>query len=425
METTTTTPMIHHDEPLESRHHSSIENKEIISMTSTPSERSTDESSASCQSSDQDCGSDQSSLLLSSSSSVHNNETITTMNMKHHPDEESSPSDYNNNIETSMSSYVEDFDLGEDCNEEPSNATTHRAVYTEPRRRQRPVQPRTPEERYCCRADEIDYDIDDQPVWEGGSCLIRLLRYCRLMPPRPNEHVIKRRIRFLLWWTMLLDLAVAVVALTCFGTVLTCCQEPILDLPQQTISILLDAYFGVVLLQIFFVVREGCIPFNLVNPIFGLACGFVLFWNDVPMAALCIWILQIVSVALEFVTYRQYSILWKEAKRRLEQSQQGKRPRRSYQQSQQDRVLRELRRRHSKSLNRLRKHMIGVFINVLLVIATLVLIVYVAKRGGMCVKDGGTPSLFVWNDEMECNKGARYETCDLDSGESECYFPFF
>ena len=72
--------------------------------------------------------------------------------------------------------------------------------------------------------------------------------------------------------------------------------------------------------------------------------------------------------------------------------------------------------------------MIGVSINVLLVIGTLLMIVYVAKRGGMCIQDGGTPSLFLFRDDMECTNASeqrRYETCNLDLGETECYFPFF
>jgi len=147
------------------------------------------------------------------------------------------------------------------------------------------------------------------------------------------------------------------------------------------------------------------------------------------MVALCVWILQIISVALEFVTYRLYSILFKESKQRLESAehQWNQKPRRGYQLSRKERVRRELRSRHSKALFRSRKHMIGVAINILFVISTLLLIVYVARREGICIKDGGTPSLILFNEEMECSasEGKRYETCDLDMGETECYFPFF
>lgn len=236
----------------------------------------------------------------------------------------------------------------------------------------------------------------------------------------------------------MLDLAVALIAVFSYEHLLMCCGEPILGVPgindvHQAIQIVLYMYLGVVVVQVLPVVREGCIPWNLMNPIFGLVLGFVLFLNDAPMAALCIWILLIISVALEFVAYRHYSILHRESKQRLDRANhnaQGvaKVPKRDYyHQTKQERIRRELQNRHTKSLYRLRKHAIGVFINTLMAIATLMLIIYVAKQGGMCVKDGGTPSLFLFNDQMECNssEGNRYATCDSDLGESECYFPFF
>ncbi|CAJ1945217.1 unnamed protein product [Cylindrotheca closterium] len=346
------------------------------------------------------------------------------------------------------------------------------------RRRRHQVKPQTPREHWCCcscccggyddddddddyLADdddrnghnkEDDYTLDHDDDDASPLCVTRVLRYCRLLPPSPRlkEGPIHKNIRFLLWWTILLDWIVALIACLSFTQWMTCCGEPILDMPgmmnnnnnnnnnnNEIMQIFLYSYVGIVLVQIIPVVREGsCIPWNLMNPIVGFVVGFVLFFNDKPMTALIIWILQISSVALQFVTYRHYSILHRESKRRLERAkaQLLERPknRHGYQQNKRERVRRELQRRCTKSLYRLRKHLIGVSINIVLAIATLLLIVYVARKGGMCVKDGGTPSLFLFNDEeMECSihdpsKGTtRYETCDSDSGESECYVPFF
>lgn len=350
-------------------------------------------------------------------------------------DEENSSDEMKNHpehLESSSSSsdvafFLQDVDLGEPTSQ---SGTTHHAICndhsTTVKRRQR--KPQTPKEQFCgCCQDSnstisMDYDLDDDQVFfdDGG-----ILRYCRILPPRPDEHSVKRRIRFLLWWTMLLDLAVAVVSLLSFGPVVTCCGEPILVMAgmdlDQVIPICLYVYLGVVLLEILPVVREGCIPWNLMNPLLGFALGFVLFLNGAPMVALVTWTIQIVSVALEFVTYRHYSILWKESKQRLEMAE-----RKRGGGHKQERDRRELCRRRRKALFRLRKHMIGVSINVLLVIATLLLIVYLARQEGMCIQNGGTPSLFLVQEEMECQPASkRYETCDLDLGETECYFPFF
>mmetsp|Transcript_26472 Transcript_26472/g.64503 ORF Transcript_26472/g.64503 Transcript_26472/m.64503 type:complete len:477 (-) Transcript_26472:531-1961(-) len=413
----------------------------------------------------------------SSSFSELNNNTTTTDK----DDDCCSLSSSNDEFEeTSIFSYV-DLNAQADAAEEPtfistdssnsSKATTNHAVCnpSSPKRRQRrrrQVKPQTPRERWCCCGhdaadndiayyDDFDHDgpnneyvYDNDNNDDNSCCGTGVLRYCRLLPPTAaaKEHPIKKKIRHLLWWTILLDLAVALTACLSFDDQqLMCCGEPIFTIPgvenlDQVIRIVLYVYLGVVVVQILPVVREGCIPWNLMNPIFGFCLGFVLFFvnDDAPMAALCIWILQIISVALEFVTYRHYLILHGESKKRLERANaqllvaQKQSPRRGYQQSKRERVRRELQNRHVKSLYRLRKHLIGVSINILLVIATLLLIVYVAKQGGMCVKDSGTPSLFLFNnsdnDEMECtnsSEGKRYAICDIDSGESECYFPFF
>jgi len=208
--------------------------------------------------------------------------------MNNHTDDElPSSADFAETYSSYDVASLEDVDLGEQPSD-GSKGTTNHAICDSKRQREyhhqkrRPVKPETPKEQFCCCCpmdNHIDYDLDDQPVFEDGSCGIQVLRYCRLVAPRPDEHPVKRKIRFLLWWTMLLDLAVAVVSLLSFGTtMMTCCGEPIFAVPgidiYQVVQIFLYAYLGVVMLEILPVVREGCIPWNLMNPIFGFFFGF-------------------------------------------------------------------------------------------------------------------------------------------------------
>jgi len=195
-------------------------------------------------------------------------------------------------------------------------------------------------------------------------------------------------------------------------------------------SILVHAYRIDVVLEIHPVVREGPIPWNLMTPIFGLFFGFVIFFvnESSPMQALSVWILQVVSVTLEFVIYRHYGILLEELEQRLEVvDKQLLAHKKGYQQkSKLPRPRREIQSRHIRIRTRLQKYSIGVFINIFSVLVTLLLIVYVARKVGMCVKDGNR-TLFSLEPKMECDlcEGGRCQVCDWELGDAECYFPFF
>jgi len=70
------------------------------------------------------------------------------------------------------------------------------------------------------------------------SCGIRFLRYFRLLSPRPREHPIQKEVRHLLWWTILLDLVVALVAICSYGdgasARITCCGDGSQSFPYQS-----------------------------------------------------------------------------------------------------------------------------------------------------------------------------------------------
>jgi hypothetical protein len=68
--------------------------------------------------------------------------------------------------------------------------------------------------------------------WEDsneGFC-VRTLRYLRLMAPHPNEKPVKKKIRILTWTALVLDLLGAIVAITTYGGVTTCCGEPMMNI---------------------------------------------------------------------------------------------------------------------------------------------------------------------------------------------------
>lgn len=84
-----------------------------------------------------------------------------------------------------------------------------------------------------------------------------------------------RRVRYLLWSTLLLDLMVAVMSIAIFGgTVTMCCNVATMaSIPGVDWNLFMNAVAYIYLVGIFLeihpVVREGPIPWNLLNPIFG------------------------------------------------------------------------------------------------------------------------------------------------------------
>jgi hypothetical protein len=67
--------------------------------------------------------------------------------------------------------------------------------------------------------------------WENPeeSYCIRTLRYIRLMSPHPDEKPLKKKIRVVTWVALVLDFLAAVVAITTYGGVTTCCGEPMMN----------------------------------------------------------------------------------------------------------------------------------------------------------------------------------------------------
>eukprot|EP00980_Cylindrotheca_fusiformis_P005123 scaffold1087_cov136-Cylindrotheca_fusiformis.AAC.9 len=289
--------------------------------------------------------------------------------------------------------------------------------------------PETPKEWWMKQLSD-----DDFVVLENDSKCQMCLRYFRIIAPNPDESPIKRRIRHLIWSTLIVDFIVALVSVLSYGEATTCCGEPIFSLPgielNDAMNILMYIYMIGLVLEIHPVVREGPIPWNLLNPIFGFFIGFVVFVDDSPVEAVSVWILDLVSIVLECVTLRYYLRLYRESEVELEamDGKLAKHPKRGYKRITIQRERREMREQHSKETSRLRRHMIGVVINLVLLFVTLLLIIFVAKSGGMCVKDNKTPNIFRSDQQDECElcDGRECQVCDVEGDEeTQCYFPYF
>jgi hypothetical protein len=145
-------------------------------------------------------------------------------------------------------------------------------------------------------------------------------------------------------------------------------------------------------------------------------------------------VLEVISVVLEFITHRLYAKMVQEIGDQLkimDQKISERSVEAGYKRNSIHRERRQLRIVHARKYSHLRKHLIGVYINVSLVVLTLILITFVAKSGGMCVYDGGAPDLFGSNQAQLCNACAGKEcqvcapTDDGWNGVLQCYFPFF
>ena len=287
------------------------------------------------------------------------------------------------------------------------------------------------------------------------------LRYLRILPPVKQEGSTRRKVRISIWATLTLDFCVAIVSILTYGGEVTmCCGTPTMtSIPGIDFNLLMNIiayiYLVGIILEIVPVVREGPIPWNLLNPIFGSALSFAVFVDDSKAEAISIWVLELGTVILEFYTYIKLRKLHRRAETRLERLSQNiesyelserdpEKPRLSAQDSYRNnynlRERRTLRIEHAASEMTLRYHFIGVTVNFTLVGLTLLLIILVARGGGMCKVGGVGLDLFNTDQKGRCGEcisqfGAK-ERCQLCNDPPEgmepsedniiqCYYPYF
>jgi len=94
-------------------------------------------------------------------------------------------------------------------------------------------------------------------------------------------------------------------------------------------------------------------------------------------------------------------------------------------------LLRErriLRQSQSSERVHLRYHFMGVMLNFSLVGIALLIIVLIAKSGGLCIEDMKPPNVFKMNQLERCfrceNDGLICQKCE-EGQKSQCYYPYY
>lgn len=312
---------------------------------------------------------------------------------------------------------------------------------------------------------------------------IHFLRYIRILPPHPDEKPVKRRIRIVTWMSLLFDLTAAIVAITTYGGVSTCCGMPILDVAvagafnwNTAIRVTTYVYVLLILMEILPVVRDG-FPFNLLNPLIGFLITFAVFFDDHIAFAATMWIIEALAVSCEFYVFRLRSRVYNDRERRLltiademdtlrsvkkkvkaqydmecsrksldipdddddsaiddssfhDEIEDGCATVTDISKVREVRLLRErriLRKSQVEDRVHLRYHSVGVAVNIFLACLSLLLICTIGRNGGLCLVDMTMPNVFK-NDQLdrcyECQgTSGTCEVCHPD-GTSHCYFPY-
>eukprot|EP00980_Cylindrotheca_fusiformis_P001019 scaffold276_cov132-Cylindrotheca_fusiformis.AAC.14 len=273
----------------------------------------------------------------------------------------------------------------------------------------------------------------------------KCLRHFRILPPTRHEGRTRRRVRYLIWATLILDLLVAIVSIATFGgTVTMCCGVAIMaSVPGIDWNLFMNVvsyiYLMGILIEIHPVVREGPIPWNLLNPILGSILSFAVFVDDSKAEAICIWVMELVTVILELWTYLKLRKLYKREERRIDrisaniESERRSDIEKSFRKNAFKRERRNLQMEHSNSTKKLQYHFVGVVVNFGLVCLTLLLMIMVARGGGMCFVGGDGLDLFNADQRARCNLCAddsngwndKCFICDDKDEPKQCYYPYF
>ncbi|CAJ1950221.1 unnamed protein product [Cylindrotheca closterium] len=276
----------------------------------------------------------------------------------------------------------------------------------------------------------------------------KCLRHFRILSPHPQEDEVKKKLRYVIWTTLILDVLVAIVSIATFGDgVTSCCGTAVMaaGIPGVNWDLFMQVVTWIYLIGIFLeihpVVREGPIPWNLLNPSFGFLISFAVFVDDSKGEAITIWIMEMASVILELVTFRMLKHLHNRKVQRLEELESdiaNEKYSHGYRKTAFLRERRETRLVVSDSEKKLRYHFIGAAVNAALVSITLLLIIFVARGGGLCLVGGAGGGLDIFNSDQKsrCNKcgdvndfSDRCIICNFEGTENvepdQCYFPYF
>ena len=238
------------------------------------------------------------------------------------------------------------------------------------------------------------------------------------------------------------DATAAIVSLVQFHGVTSCCGRPILNLGGININwptVIRYAtifYLILILLEVYPVLRRG-FPFNIVNPIIGFMITFALFFDDSYMEALIMWCIETLAVLSEFAVYRvkirQVNMRAVEIKKLMPKTTKKKeafededeylkdlhKARRRYY------VLKQEQRMDQRLLQYLH---LAVYMNIVMSSIVLMLILVIARNGGLCIENFDYPNPFASNQLARCTHCTdpleECQYCDPLTETYQCYFPY-
>jgi hypothetical protein len=302
----------------------------------------------------------------------------------------------------------------------------------------------------------------------------KVLRYVRLLPPTPRETPANRRIRVFIWISLVLDIICAIVAITTYSKVTTCCGKAVWSMGgsldwSKAMRVITYLYILGILIEFLPVVRQAGIPWNIFNPMFGFLLTFAVFFDDSRAEAISMWILETIAIVFDFMVYRLKAQKRMSRLTRLDeidelvskQAKKGKnalgtssahstRSTRSHVSSfnvslpdgmaaidgtltsadhKEIKLLRERRKIRLKLQTdqfHINYHLTGVVVNAILIVITGVMIISMLTTGGMCVVEGDLPNPFSRQQLEKCpncrDVAGQCQICSATT--SECYYPY-
>jgi hypothetical protein len=291
---------------------------------------------------------------------------------------------------------------------------------------------------------EYESDSDDsQEVVPPDPWYIALGRGLLLLEKKGEETTpIKIWLRLLTWLTFICDATAAIVVLIQFDTVQQCCDRDIMNLGsinldwQDIIRYAVIFYLILILLEVYPVLRRG-FPFNIINPMIGFTISLALFFDDGYTEALIMWCIETIAVLCEFAAYRvkirQINMRTVEIKTIMPKTTKKKE---SFEDE--DEYLKDLhkaRRRYYvlKQEQRMDKRLlqylhVAVYMNIIMSSIILMLILVIARNGGLCIVDFDYPNPFASNQFERCNlcpdPEQLCEVCHAATETYQCYIPY-
>jgi hypothetical protein len=369
---------------------------------------------------------------------------------------------------------------------EPPNTTTRKAsiVLTSPPENLPPPPNRTasfvPGAAYFGSRSDHSQSVVDRNFFGGGDDILsaseraeeaaafpddarwqRALRYIRLLPATPDEPPIKRRIRIFIWCSLFFDFICCIVAITTYSCVSTCCGRPIWNVAgiidwNKAVKAISIIYIVAIFLEVIPVVREG-VPLNMLNPLLGFLISFAVFFDNSRAEAIVMWVFEVMAVIFEYLVYRSRYVLYRGKKLKIDEidaqlepyivarkarklaANQSQDSFDSFGDDDEEKVTedyREIRllrdRRYLRSSlaterKHLRYHLVGVIFNSVLIFITLMVVIFIARSGGLCISDYETPNPFAKDQFAKCSSClATTGTCEIcTDATTQCYYPYY